>query len=566
MGCSVPNSDDEESDKDDNTPGLTEVYFDQTLSKPKINSKTLVSNFKIKYTLTKGCKGVTCLFQLPMGNTVTNSGQGSANIWSTKFDAIIDTKKLFGHHITDMLLIEQRIFLAICEEEKKLKAYYVTNDFEKIFESDLDYSPTKLHGVNLLKQKKKFACAHKDGIIIYQCWDRISKREEELFMDEYDKYLHKEENPIIHTLIVEEMMSLYVPNAELKFCVLMNGHSFAFNSLFLIKIWKYKREEKYVKEEYKNGNINYIELKNIVLEERAQMQLAAEQEQIKNGRVLEKKDKKEEKEKKEKSNNSNSEQEHDSQQELETQSTNMNNKFKRTVNPKQIKELITLKGHPKQITSLCSMRDGTLASGAKDKKIFIWDPREQKIINSLEGHLGYVSALYQMNEGNLVSGDEFCNIIIWSKNLKYKVSSIYQDGTILRFFQITSGELLSMSSRNQIKIWTFNRSIGKEKDYDENEIKKVEIKEGVKKKKSKKQKKKEKEMEKRYKLKDKDFKEIYQFIEDVKKELEEDENDEQDEEEEEEDEEDIKKKKKKKRHKSKNKNKKKKESSESDDD
>ena len=551
MGCSAPSSDDE-SDKDDNTPGLTEVYFDKSLSKPKINSKTLVSNFKIKYTLTKGCKGVTCLFQLPMGNTVTNSGHGSANIWSTTFDAIIDTKKLFGHHITDMLLIEQRIFLAICEEEKKIKAYYVTNDFEKIFESELDYSPTKLHGVNLLKQKKKFACAHKDGIIIYQCWDRISKREEELFMDEYDKYLHKEENPIIHTLIVEEMMSLFIPNAELKFCVLMNGHSFAFNSLFLIKIWKYKKEEKYVNEEYKKGNINYITLKNIVLEERAQMQLAAEQEQIKNGRVLEKKDKIEKKEEK---NNDN---EQDSQQELETQSTNINNKFKRTVNPDQINELITLKGHPKQITSLCSMRDGTLASGARDKKIFIWDPREQKILHSLEGHLGYVSALYQMNEGNLVSGDEFCNIIIWSKNLKYKVSSIYQDGTILRFFQITTGELLSMSSRNQIKIWNFNRSIGKEKDYDENEIKKVEIKEEVKKKKSKKQIKKEKEMEKRYNLKDKDFKEIYQFIEDANKDPEDDE--------EEEDEEGNKKKKRKKKHRSKRKKKKKKETSENNED
>ena len=552
MGCSAPASDDE-SEKDDNTPGLTEVYFDKSLSKPKINSKTLVSNFKIKYTLTKGCKGVTCLFQLPMGNTVTNSGHGSANIWSTTFDAIIDTKKIFGHHITDMLLIEQRIFLAICEEEKKIKAYYVTNDFEKIFDSELDYSPTKLHGVNLLKQKKKFACAHKDGIIIYQCWDRISKREEELFMDEYDKYLHKEENPIIHTLIVEEMMSLYIPNAELKFCVLMNGHSFAFNSLFLIKIWKYKKEEKYVNEEYKKGNINYITLKNIVLEERAQMQLAAEQEQIKNGRVLEKKDKIEKKEEK---NNDN---EQDSQQELETQSTNINNKFKRTVNPNQINELITLKGHPKQITSLCSMRDGTLASGARDKKIFIWDPREQKILHSLEGHLGYVSALYQMNEGNLVSGDEFCNIIIWSKNLKYKVSSIYQDGTILRFFQITTGELLSMSSRNQIKIWNFNRTIGKEKDYDENEIKKVEIKEEVKKKKSKKQIKKEKEMEKRYNLKDKDFKEIYQFIEDANK-------DPEDDDEEEEDEEGIKRKKRKKKHKSKRKKKKKKEPSENNDD
>ena len=554
MGCTIPSSDDD-SDKDDNTPGLTEVYFDKSLSKPKINSKTLVSNFRIKYTLTKGCKGVTCLFQLPMGNTVTNSGHGSVNIWSTKFDAIIDTKKLFGHHITDMLLIEQRIFLAICEEEKKLKAYYVTNDFEKIFDSDLDYFPTKLHGVNLLKDKKKFACAHKDGIIIYQCWDRISKREEELFMDEYDKYLHKEENPLIHTLIVEEMMSLFIPNAEIKFCVLMNGHSFAFNSLFLIKIWKYKKEEKYVKEEYKNGNINYINLKNIVLEERAQMQLAAEQEQIKNGRVIEKKEKNEEKD----NNNENGQ---DSQQELETQSTNINNKFKRTVNPKQIKELITLKGHPKQITSLCSLRDGTLASGAKDKKIFIWDPRDQKIINSLEGHLGYVSALYQMNEGNLVSGDEFCNIIIWSKNLKYKVASIYQDGTILRFFQIISGELLSLSSRNQIKIWNFNRSLGKEKDFDENEIKKVEKEEGAKKKKSKKQKKKEKEMEKRYKLKDKDFKEIYQFIEDVRKEQEEDEYNEEDEEEE--DEEEIKKKKKHKKHK--HKHKRKKESSENNDD
>ena len=554
MGCTIPSSDDD-SDKDDNTPGLTEVYFDKSLSKPKINSKTLVSNFRIKYTLTKGCKGVTCLFQLPMGNTVTNSGHGSVNIWSTKFDAIIDTKKLFGHHITDMLLIEQRIFLAICEEEKKLKAYYVTNDFEKIFDSDLDYFPTKLHGVNLLKDKKKFACAHKDGIIIYQCWDRISKREEELFMDEYDKYLHKEENPLIHTLIVEEMMSLFIPNAEIKFCVLMNGHSFAFNSLFLIKIWKYKKEEKYVKEEYKNGNINYINLKNIVLEERAQMQLAAEQEQIKNGRVIEKKEKNEEK-------GNNNENGQDSQQELETQSTNINNKFKRTVNPKQIKELITLKGHPKQITSLCSLRDGTLASGAKDKKIFIWDPRDQKIINSLEGHLGYVSALYQMNEGNLVSGDEFCNIIIWSKNLKYKVASIYQDGTILRFFQIISGELLSLSSRNQIKIWNFNRSLGKEKDFDENEIKKVEKEEGAKKKKSKKQKKKEKEMEKRYKLKDKDFKEIYQFIEDVRKEQEEDEYNEEDEEEE--DEEEIKKKKKHKKHK--HKHKRKKESSENNDD
>ena len=508
MGCLIPPSDDE-SEKDDNTPGLTQVYFDESLSKPKISSKTLVSNFKIKYTLTKGCKGVTCLFQLPMGNTVTNSGHGSVNIWSTKFDSIIETKKLFGHPITDMLLIEQRIFLAICEEEKILRSYYVTNDFEKIFESELDFSPIKLHGVNLLNKKKKFAIAHKEGIVIYQCWDRKSQREEEIAMDEYDKYLHKEDNPEIHTLIVEEILSLFIPNAEIQFCVLMNGHSFAFNSLFLIKIWKYKKEEKVNKKENKNGIVNYFTLRNIVLEERAKLQQAFEEEQIKNGKKLKKE--KDEKEKKEKKDN-----DIEQQQDLETQSTNDNIR-KRTVNPKQISELITLKGHPKPLTSLCSLRDGSLASGAKDKKIFIWNPHDQKITHVLEGHLGYVSSLYQMNEGNLVSGDEFCNIIIWSKNLKYKVASVYQDGIILRFFQIITGELLSMSSKNQIKVWDFKRSFGKEKDGEELEIKKGEKKEENKKNKSNKQKKKEKEMEKRYKLKDDDFKGIYQFIEDAKK-------------------------------------------------
>ena len=175
MGCGSPNSDDEE-ELEDNTPGLTQVYYDKSLEKPKINSKTLVSNFKIKFTLTKGCKGVTSLFQLPMGNTVTNAGHGSVNIWSTKFDAIIDTKKLHGHAISDMLLIEKRIFLTISEEDKGMKGYYVTNEFEKIFDTLLEYEPIKLHGVNLLNKKKKFACAYKDGIIIYQCWDKERRR------------------------------------------------------------------------------------------------------------------------------------------------------------------------------------------------------------------------------------------------------------------------------------------------------------------------------------------------------------------------------------------------------
>ena len=106
MGCG--NSNDESADrKDDNTPGLTQVYYDKSTIE---NKRILVSNFKIKYTLNKGAKGATSLIQLPMGNAMTNSGHGSVNIWTTNFDAIIDTKKLHGKAISDLLL-KSNVFL-----------------------------------------------------------------------------------------------------------------------------------------------------------------------------------------------------------------------------------------------------------------------------------------------------------------------------------------------------------------------------------------------------------------------------------------------------------------------
>ena len=515
MGCGKTNEE-ELDQKDDNTPGLTQVYFDKSIIN---NKKILVSNFKIKYTLNKGAKGASSLIQLPMGNAMTNMGQGSVNIWTTNFDAIIETKKLHGKPISDLLLIEERIFISISFEEKMMKAYYVTNKFEKIFDTELDYSPLSLHGLNLIEKKKKIAITHPDGIIIYYCTDRVSKREEEIEMDEYAKYLNKEENPLIHTLIVEEILSFYLPNAGIGFSTLMNGHSFAFNSLFMIKIWNFKKEERIQKQE-QNKNQKRIILKNIVLEERAKLQAAIEEENIKNGKKPKNKGKKGEKSKKKKNND-----------EIETEENIMEykgGKIRRMVNKEQIRNLITLKGHPKHVTSLCSLRDGTLASGGKDKMVFIWDVKEKKVLYYLEGHLGYISALYQMNEGNLVSGDEFCNIIVWSKNFKYKIASIYQDGTIKKFCQLISGELFSISSKDLMKIWTFKRSKGKEKDInDEEEEKEKKLKKNTKKKKQKKKTPEEIKMEENYKLKDEDFNDIYKFIEEAKKEVEEKEEEEE---------------------------------------
>ena len=119
MGCGNANAE-EEDQKDDNTPGLTQVYYDKTIG-TSANKKILVSNFKIKYTLTKGAKGATSLIQLPMGNAMTNAGYGSINIWTTQFDSIIETKKLHGQPISDLLLIEQRIFISISAEDKNME-------------------------------------------------------------------------------------------------------------------------------------------------------------------------------------------------------------------------------------------------------------------------------------------------------------------------------------------------------------------------------------------------------------------------------------------------------------
>ena len=132
--------------------------------------------------------------------------------------------------------------------------------------------------------------------------------------------------------------------------------------------------------------------------------------------------------------------------------------------------------------------------------------------------------MYQLNEGNLVSGDEFCNIIVWSKNFKYKVASIYQDGTILKIFQLINGELFSISSKDLMKIWTFKRSKGKEREITDEEEKKKKLKKNSKKNGNKKKKKKKTEqqikMDENYKLKDEDFNGIYEFIEKAKKEIE----------------------------------------------
>ena len=497
--------------KDFSNPAMFQVYYDPRVTSI-LNKNCLVSNFKPKYTLTRGTKGCNSLVTLPKGNLLSNSGYGSVNIWTTDFNQVVDTKKIHTQPISDMLLLTQRILLTISPEEKNMKSFYITSKLDKIFDTYFDFKPLLLHALNLLNKVKKFAITYSDGINIYKCFDRVTMRDDdEIFKDEYAKYLHQEEDPEMHTLIVSQVMYFYFPRGEISVCSLLNHNSFVFNNLFNIKIWNFEKEEK-------NKNNKIIPIKNYLIDERNEYERAINEEKMKNG-IKPKQKKNEQKEKK---NN-------------EITEINQVNEeffqFEKEVNKEQINNLITIKGHPKHITAICAMRDGKIASGAKDKKILIWYKKEKNenkydIFTYLEGHLGTISTLFQLNEGNLVSGDIFSNFIIWSKNFKYQVENIYQDGQIVKFFQFGTGEFVSITS-TQIKIWDFKRSYGKEKEKIVDDKNKEKI---VKKKKKKKNKK--KNNDDKYKLEEEDFGDILKFIEDCKKNSDEDENNEQNEEEE----------------------------------
>ena len=119
------------------------------------------------------------------------------------------------------------------------------------------------------------------------------------------------------------------------------------------------------------------------------------------------------------------------------------------------KSFCYLKGHNRSVNCLLLLKNGNLISGGDDKKIIIWNTKKKEIINELNQHKGPVLSLYQLKEGNLVSGEKFSLIYIWSLDFSCVLQTLIENGSIIRFYQLRTLELCSISTDSEIKIWSY---------------------------------------------------------------------------------------------------------------
>ena len=119
------------------------------------------------------------------------------------------------------------------------------------------------------------------------------------------------------------------------------------------------------------------------------------------------------------------------------------------------KSFCYLKGHNRSVNCLLLLKNGNLVSGGEDKKIIIWNTKKKEIIKELNQHKGTVLSLYQLKEGNLVSGEKFSLIYIWSLDFSCVLQTLIENGSIIRFYQLRTLELCSISTDSEIKIWSY---------------------------------------------------------------------------------------------------------------
>lgn len=105
------------------------------------------------------------------------------------------------------------------------------------------------------------------------------------------------------------------------------------------------------------------------------------------------------------------------------------------------------------IWSLAFLPNGSIASGAQDKTIRVWDMKSAKLLQTLNGHSGYVKALIVLSDETLAStGDK--TIRIWNIN-NWETIKILEGHAqwIERMVLLPDGTIASCSHDKTIRIW-----------------------------------------------------------------------------------------------------------------
>lgn len=117
-------------------------------------------------------------------------------------------------------------------------------------------------------------------------------------------------------------------------------------------------------------------------------------------------------------------------------------------------ETARLEGHTSMVSALCVLADGRLASGSWDHTIRLWDVPTGAEMTRLEGHTGFVNALCLLADSRLASGSRDKTIRLWDVATGTEIACLEgHTSDVNALCLLPDGQLASGSDDNTVRLW-----------------------------------------------------------------------------------------------------------------
>jgi WD40 repeat protein len=109
-------------------------------------------------------------------------------------------------------------------------------------------------------------------------------------------------------------------------------------------------------------------------------------------------------------------------------------------------ETARFEGHSDKVNSLCLLRDGRLASGSSDDTIRLWDVTTGAETARFEGHSGTVAALCLLSDWRLASGSHDNTIRLWDLRRRAEIARLEVDAPVTALVAMAPNRLVARDS------------------------------------------------------------------------------------------------------------------------
>lgn len=115
-------------------------------------------------------------------------------------------------------------------------------------------------------------------------------------------------------------------------------------------------------------------------------------------------------------------------------------------------------GHSDEVSSMCLLSNGKLASGSKDKTIRIWNINSQVCEITLKGNESKVVSIIQLSDQSLLSACSDGAINMWDAEFGHKLCVLNKTKINAITFIKISDEIFFSSSKESIDIWKIKKN------------------------------------------------------------------------------------------------------------